>query len=88
MEISDCLCLRRLRWYGHVQRATSCINKVIGLVIPGDRGRSKPRKTLSECIRKDLLEHNLSDVNPLDRENWRTRIRQSLVLPTTVHLEI
>ena len=70
------------RWYGHVQHSTSCINKVTGLVIPGDRGRGRPRKTWSECVRKDLLAHNLSDVNPLDREIWRTRIRQSLVLPT------
>ena len=33
-------------------------------------------------VRKDLLAHNLSDVNPLDREIWRTRIRRSLALPT------
>ena len=25
-EITAVLCTRRLRWYGHVQRATSCIN--------------------------------------------------------------
>ena len=32
--IEECLCLRRLRWYGHVRRASCCINHVSNLVIP------------------------------------------------------
>ena len=78
MEISNCLYLRQLRWYRHLQSSISCINKVTGLVIPGVCGQGRPIKTWSECVRKDLMAHNLPDVNPLDREIWCTRIRQSL----------
>ena len=46
------------------------------------RRQGRPRKTWSEWRVRKLLAHNLSDVNPLDREIWRTRIRQSMALPT------
>ena len=82
--IEECCHLRRLRWYEHVRRASCCINQVSNLVIPGPRGRGRPRKTWSECVKNDLSEHNLIDVNPLDRENWRRKIKDSLVLPTLV----
>ena len=82
VEITECLRLCRLRWYGHVTRSNAYINKITSLVIPGTRGRGRPRKTWSECVKKDLLIHNLMDVSPHDRVNWRRRIKQSLVLPT------
>ena len=62
--IEECLRLRRLRWYGHVRRASCCINHVSHLVIPGPRGpRGRLRKTWSECVKNDLSAHNLIDVN-------------------------
>ena len=67
--------------YGHVRRA-SCINQVSNLVIPGPRGRGRLRKTWSECVKNDLSAHNLIDVNPLDRESWYRKIKDSLVLST------
>ena len=33
-------------------------------------------------VKNDLSAHNLFDVNPLDRESWRRKIKDSLVLPT------
>ena len=40
VDIKAALSSRRLRWYGHVQRATSCIKAVTDLAIPGRAGAS------------------------------------------------
>ena len=73
---------RRLRWYGHVQRATSCINSITRLELPGTRDRGRPRKTWSACVRNDMTICNLDGVNPLDRNSRRTSVRRCQVLPT------
>ena len=53
-EITAVLRTRRLRWYGHIQRATSCINSITRLGLPGTRDRGRPRKTWSACVRNDM----------------------------------
>jgi len=80
-EITAVLRTRRLRWYGHVQRATSCINSITRLELPGTRDRGRPRKTWSACVRNDMTICNLDGVNPLDRNSWRTSVRRCQVLP-------
>ena len=77
-----CTETRHLRWYGHVQRATSCINSVTRLGLPGTSDRGRPRKTWSACVRNDMTICNLDGVNPLDRNSWRTSVRHCQVLPT------
>jgi len=81
-EIMAVLRTRRLRWYGHVQRATSCINSIMQLGVPGTRNRGRPRKTWSACVRNDMTICNLDGVNPLDRNSWRKSVRRCQVLPT------
>jgi len=63
-EITAVLRTRRLRWYGHVQCATSCINSITRLGFPGTRDRGRPRKTWSACVRNDMTICNLDGVNP------------------------
>ena len=43
-----------LRRYGHVQRATFCIKSVTDSTLPGPRGKVRPRKTWSECVKTDI----------------------------------
>ena len=81
-EISAVLRGRRLRWAGHVQRATSCIKTITDFSIPGVRGRGRPRKTWRECVRRDEEECGLSCADPQDRVAWRAGVRRGLVLPT------
>lgn len=81
-EITLVLRARRLRWFGHVQRSSSCIGSVTRRTIPGNRDRGRPKKTWSECVEKDLRDCNLSEVDPLDRVAWRKGIRTCQVLPT------
>ena len=81
-EITSVLRTRRLRWYGHVQRASTYINTITQLLVPGNRGRGRPRKTWSECVKNDIKECNLSNYDPMDRDAWRKAIRSCQVLPT------
>ena len=67
-SITAILRTQRLRWYGHVQRATSCINSITRLGVPGTRDRGRPRKTWSACVRNDMTICNLDGVNPLRQE--------------------
>ena len=76
---------RRLRWYGHVVRATSCTNTVMGMAIPSSRGRGRPRKTWSDCVRADMKVCSLGGIDPQNREAWRSGVRRSSrLLPTPV----
>ena len=81
-EITAVLRTRRLRWYGHVQHPTLCINSITRLGLSGTRDRGRPRKTWSTCVRNDMTICNLDGVNPLDRNSWRTSVRRCQVLPT------
>ena len=46
-EVTAALHTRRLRWYGHVARSSSCINSITSMTIPSAR-RGRPKKTWSE----------------------------------------
>ena len=83
-EIASVLRSRRLRWHGHVARSADCIHSVTELVVPGSRGRGRPRKTWKECVKRDIMECGLCNTDPLDRAAWRAGIRASRLLPTPV----
>ena len=73
---------QRLRWARRVQRATSCIKSVTDLAIPGTRGRGKPGKIWSECVKNDVRESDPSGIDPQDRDARKDGVRRCLVLPT------
>ena len=52
-EVSEVLRARRLRWFGHTQRATSCINTIIGMPIPGPRRPGGQNKSWLTCVKED-----------------------------------
>ncbi len=85
-DITAVLRCRRLRWAGHVERATSCIKTVCDLDIPCCRRKGRPRKTWQECVKNDIQECNLSAINPMDRNAWRVGVRQSQLQPTTLNV--
>ena len=41
-EVTAALRTRRLRWYGHVARSSSCINSITSMTIPSARRRGRP----------------------------------------------
>ena len=81
-DVTSVLRRWRLRWYGHVQLATSFIKSITNFQIPGTRKKGRPRKTWSECVKTDVNNCGLAGIDPLDRDAWRAGVRHSLVLPT------
>ncbi|CAH1263777.1 Hypp2763 [Branchiostoma lanceolatum] len=84
VDIASVLRSRRLRWYGHVERASGCINAITKMQLPGSRGRGRPRKSWMECVRKDMKVCGLTSVSPLDRAAWKRGVTTSRLLPTPV----
>ena len=84
-EVTAALRTRRLRWYGHVARSSSCINSITSMTIPSARGRGRPKKTWSECVKADMKMCSLGSIDPLNREAWGLGVRHSShLLPTPV----
>ena len=84
-EVTAALCTRRLRWYGHVARSSSCINSITSMTIPSPRRRGRPKKTWSECVKADMKMCSLGSIDPLKREAWGLGVRHSNhLLPTPV----
>jgi hypothetical protein len=59
-EVTEALCARQLRWYGHVMRSSACINTITNMKIPCTGKCGQPKKTWSQCIKEDLRWRNLS----------------------------
>ena len=84
-EVTAALRTRRLRWYGHVERSSSCINSITSMTIPSARRRGRPKKTWSECVKTDMKMCSLGSIDPLNREAWGLGVRHSShLLPTPV----
>ena len=78
-EVTAALRTRRLRWYGHVARSSSCINSITSMTIPSARRRGRPKKTWSECVKTDMK------MCSLNREAWGLGVTHpSHLLPTPV----
>ena len=84
-DITSVLYCQWLRWYGHVQWATSCIKHITNFQLPGTRKKGRPRKTWSECVKTDIGKCALASISPLNRDFWRTGAWHSLVLPTPLN---
>ena len=81
-EVTAALRTRRLRWYGHVARSSSCTNSIISMTIPSTR-RRRPKTTRSECVKADMKMCSLGSIDSLNREAWGLGVRHSChLLPT------
>ena len=64
----------RLRWFGHVQRRPleAPVRRVDCMSFsPVKRGRGRPKRTLGDLIKHDLLLNNISENLIFDRALWR-----------------
>ena len=71
---------RKLRWYGHVTRATGLANTIMHGAVPGGRRRGRPKKCWHDNI-KEWTELPLAKTLRLaeDRDGWRKIIKTSVV---------
>ena len=74
--IATHLMQKRLRWYGHVRRRDGChtTRTVLNMVVEGVRPRGRPTLRYMDTIRKDIKKNAPTDVNILDRKNWRLAV--------------
>ena len=58
----------RLRGYAHITRSSSSTNSITSMQVPSAKGRGRPKKTWSECIKADMKMCSLRSIDPLNRE--------------------
>jgi len=57
----------------------------LNMDIPSARGRGRPRKSWSDCIKTDLSVCGMGNTSPHNRDGWRAGVRRSSrLLPTSV----
>ena len=76
-EVAVALRTKHLRWYGHVARASSWTNSITRIAIPGPRGRGRPRKSWSECVKADVDVCNLKGIDLQNGEDWKSGVRRT-----------
>ena len=64
-----------LRWFGHVERSSGAIKTVCDMQIEGKRGPGRPKMTRKTLTERDRREWNLNEVDPCDRDVWRSSVR-------------
>ena len=71
---------RKLRWYGHITRATGLANTIMQGTVPSGRRRGRPKKCWHDNI-KEWTELPLAKTLRLaeDRDGWRKIIKTSVV---------
>ena len=82
-EVAVALRTKRLRWYGHVTCASTWTNSTTSIAITGPRGRERPRKSWSECVKADVDVCNLEGIHPQNREACRSGVRRASQLQLT-----
>ena len=77
--IATHLMQKRLRWYVHVRRRDEChtTRAVLDMVVEGVRPRGRPKLRYTDTIRRDIKKNALTDVNILDRKNWRLTVTRA-----------
>jgi len=63
----------RLRWFGHVERkdAGEWVSACRDMVVAGQRGRGRGRKTWKECVADEMKKLRLKMKDAQDRAVWR-----------------
>ena len=77
--ITEKLRSRRLGWFGHVVRSPEdrLPGKSLNLQVAGKRPLGRPKMRWMDRVRADLRQLELTEEDPHDRQNWRSRIRSA-----------
>ena len=69
----------RMRWFGHVERNTGWIAKVRKLNVVTQKRPGRPKKTWDEVLVDDRKKLGMNFADPMNRSEWRGRLRGRLV---------
>ena len=77
--IATHLMQKRLRWYGHVRRRdeSHITRTVLDMEVEGVRPRGRPKLRYMDTIKRDIKKNGLTDVNILDRKDWRLAVSRA-----------
>ena len=77
--IATHLMQKRLRWYGHVSRRYDIhmTRTVLDMVVEGVKPRGRPNLRYMDTIRRDIKKNALTDVNILNRKDWRLAVSRA-----------
>ena len=78
--IATHLMQKRLRWYGHVRRRdeSHITRTVLDMDMEvGVRPRGRPKFRYMDTIKRDIKKNGLTDVNILDRKDWRLAVSRA-----------
>ena len=81
LELEDLdliLRVRRLHWFGHVERSSGAIRTACDIQIDGRRGAGRPKLTWKKLMDRDCREWKLSTVDPQERSTWRSGVRSAM----------
>ena len=75
-SVSDVMRRGRLRWFGHVERKNrnDWVAACRDIVVEGDIGRGRSRKTWRECVNEDMKKLKLNKEDAQDRVAWKNGI--------------
>ena len=73
---------KRLRWYGHARRRddshiSHMTRTVLDMGVQGVRSRGRPKLRYMNTIRRDIKKNCLTDVNILERNDWRMAVSRA-----------
>lgn len=74
----------RLRWFGHVERREedNPVKRVTKEEVAGKRGRGRPKKRWSDCVKEDMKEAGVRREDALQRSAWRAKIKATDPAPS------
>ena len=77
-EILEVVRVRRLQWFGHVQRRRDdeALSVVRNWQVEGRRPRGRPKKTWMKMIEEDLRVMEITEDLAYDRQSWREAINR------------
>ena len=77
--IATHLMQKQLRWYGHVRHIdeSHITRTVLDMEVEGVRPRGRPKLRYMDTIRRDIKKNALTDVNILDRKDWRLAVSRA-----------
>ena len=73
-NVSEVVRRGRLRWFAHVERKSvvDWVSACRGIVVAGDTGRGRSRKTWHDCVKEDMRKLGLQSEDAQNRSAWRT----------------
>ena len=77
-EISDVARVRRLQWFGHVQRRGEGepLSVVYGWQVEGRRPRGRPKKSWTKTVEEDMRLLGIHETLASDRQSWRAAVNR------------